>query len=180
MRNTLSNQPKRKKQGNLSNALIFLLSMSLPIICGCVLGTLSYQAGYLDTILFSTSLTSTAVAEKNASCQLLIQKAMVASADYCNEVASNEACYGNNTLSADLAPGATDRFIQRGDIVSVEQLLRIVASPLKPDTNEWGIAVLKVFANLPRSLPGQTITMVVFGNTTLDNQGGRFVHDQVR
>jgi hypothetical protein len=45
----------------------------------------------------------------------------------------------------------------------------IAASPLRLASQEWGIAVFKVIANLPRSLPGETITMVVFGNTTLDN-----------
>lgn len=142
---------KKKKQ---SNALIFLLAMLVPMICACVFGSLSYRAGYLDTLLFASSLTRTAVAETNASCQLIIQKAMEASADYCDSVGSNKACYGNNTLKADLAPGTTNSFVERGDMVDVEKLQRIVASPLKPDSNEWGIAVLKVLANLPRSFPG--------------------------
>ncbi len=165
-------QPKRKKNKSQSSLLVFLLAMGLPVICACIFGSISYQAGYLDTILFSSSMTQTAVAAQNASCQLLIQKAMEASADYCDQIGSNKACYGNNTLKAELVPGSTDPFSERGDVVGVEKLQRIVASPLKPDSNEWGIAVLKVLANLPRSLPGQTITMVVFGNTTLDNKSG--------
>ncbi len=40
------------------------------------------------------------------------------------------------------------------------------------DKNEWGVAVFKVIANLPRSLPGQTVSMVVFGNTTLEGASG--------
>jgi hypothetical protein len=54
-------------------------------------------------------------------------------------------------------------------MVSVADLRRLAASPLSLVSQEWGIAVFKVMANLPRSLPGETITMVVFGNTTLDN-----------
>jgi hypothetical protein len=170
--NRSTNHLKRKNQKGQSNALIFLVSMVVPLICACIFGSISYQAGYFDSILFSSSMTRTAVAAENASCQLLIEKAMKASAEYCSQIDSNKACYGNNTLKADLVPGATDRFDERGDIVSVDQLQRIVASPLKPQSDEWGIAVLKVLANLPRSLPGQTVTMVVFGNTTLDNQSG--------
>jgi hypothetical protein len=63
-----------------------------------------------------------------------------------------------------------DNFRQRGDVIGVEELQRLAASPLNLAGKEWGIAVFKVMANLPRSLPGETITMLVFGNTTLDNQ----------
>lgn len=170
--NQSRNNQKKKNQKGQSNTLIFLASMFVPVICACIFGSISYQAGYLDTLLFSSSMTRTAVAAENASCQLLIEKAMEASAAYCSQVDSNTACYGNNTLRADLVPGTTDRFDERGDIVGVDKLQRIVASPLKPESDEWGIAVLKVLANLPRSLPGQTVTMVVFGNTTLDNKSG--------
>ena len=58
-----------------------------------------------------------------------------------------------------------------GDIIGVNQIESISASVLNPAMNEWGIAILRVISNLPRSLPGETITMVVFGNTTLENSG---------
>lgn len=161
-----------RRKNTQSDIFIFLFFMFLTMLCAVILGFAAYQAGLLDNVLFSASMTRTAVAENNASCQLLIQKAMEASDEYCNAIDSNKACYGNNTLKADLIPGAAEQFAKRGDVVGVEKLQRIVASPLKPESNEWGIAVLKVLANLPRSLPGQTITMVVFGNTTLDNQSG--------
>ncbi len=97
---------------------------------------------------------------------------MQASDSFCNEIGSNKACYGNNTIKADLEPDTTEQFSERGDIVDVEKVRRISASPLKLESNEWGVAVLKVIANLPRSQPGQTVTMIVFGNTTLDNDSG--------
>lgn len=159
----------KKKQ---SDIFIFVLFMFLTMLCAVILGFVAYQGGLFDNVLFSASMTRTAVAANNASCQLLIQKAMEASDEYCSSIDSNKACYGNNTLKADLVAGSSDQFTERGDVVGVEKLERIVASPLKPDSNEWGIAVLKVLANMPRSLPGQTITMVVFGNTTLDNESG--------
>src|SRR5690349_18477155 len=123
----MRNSQARKNNKGPSNIMIFLLSMMLPVICACIMGAISYQAGYLDTILFSTSLTRTAVAAENASCQLLIQKAMESSAQYCSQIDSNKACYGNNTLNADLAPDTTAQFNERGDVIGVEQLQRIVA-----------------------------------------------------
>jgi hypothetical protein len=120
--------------------------------------------------LFSSNATATAMAERNAACQALIDKTIQASDNYCDSTGSNTACYGNNTLRAELVPSAAQRFSERGDIIAVNELRRLSASPLNLDHNEWGIAVFKVVANLPRSLPGETVTMVVFGNATLENQ----------
>lgn len=159
--------PRRRKKRR-SDLLLFLFFLLLPTVCAGVLGFVFYRAGYIPG-LFSSGLTATVVAQKNASCQALIEKAMDTSNSYCSQIGSNKACYGNNTIKADLAPGTTQTFSTRGDIVDVDKVRRISASPLNLDSNEWGIAVLKVIANLPRSLPGQTVTMIVFGNTTLDN-----------
>lgn len=136
-----------------------------------VTGFALFRGGYMPFGL-SSSLTGTAIAKNSASCQALIDKAIQASGGYCGETNSNKVCYGNTKIQAELVPDATERFSERGDIITVNELRRLSASPLKLDTNEWGIAVFKLIANLPRSLPGETITMVVFGNATLENDSG--------
>jgi len=115
----------------------------------------------------SRELTSTKA--NGTTCQELIDRAMQSSDDSCIRMGSNQACYGNNTLLSELISGTASQFSQPGDMVSVADLKRLAASPLALASEEWGIAIFKVMANLPRSLPGETITMVVFGNTTLDN-----------
>lgn len=136
-----------------------------------VTGFALYRGGYVPFGL-SSSLTATAIARNHASCQALIDRAIQASGSYCSATDSNKVCYGNTTINAELAPGITQRFSERGDIVAINELRRLSASPLNLDNDEWGIAVFKVITNLPRSLPGETITMVVFGNATLDNDSG--------
>ena len=136
-----------------------------------VTGFALFRGGYIPSSL-SSSLTGTAIAQNSASCQMLIDRAIQASGGYCGETNSNKVCYGNTTIKAELVPDATQRFSERGDIITVKELRRLSASPLKLETNEWGIAVFKLIANLPRSLPGETITMIVFGNATLDNDSG--------
>ena len=164
-----SKRSSRKKRQESLLLLLFLGSL-ISIVCVGVAGFALLRGGYIP---FSFSgLTATAIAEKNASCEVLIQRAIQASGDYCGNTGSNNACYGNTTIKADLAPASTQRFSERGDIVAVKELSRLTAAPLNLDTNEWGIAVFKLIANLPRSLPGETVTMVVFGNTTLDNASG--------
>lgn len=145
-----------------------LFGVFLSFLCAGILGFALYLGGFNPFVL-PFSLTATALAERNASCQVVINKAIQSSDSFCGETSSNSVCYGNTTIQAELAPGATQRFSERGDIIAVNDLRRLSAAPLNLANDEWGIAVFKVIANLPRSLPGETITMVVFGNTTLDD-----------
>lgn len=164
-------RPALRKNRQQAGTLLLLLGAFISMICVGVVGLALYRGGYVP-FLFSSNLTATAMADRNASCQALIDRTIQASDNYCGGTNSNTACYGNNTLRAELVPDATRRFSERGDIINVNQLSRLSASPLNLDLNEWGIAVFKVVANLPRSLPGETVTMVVFGNATLDNRSG--------
>ena len=148
-----------------------LFGAFLSFICVGIVGFALYLGGYNPFVL-PFNLTATALSQRNASCQVLINKAIQSSDSYCGETNSNNVCYGNTTIQAELAPDATQRFSERGDIVAVDELRRLSAAPLNLEDDEWGIAVFKVIANLPRSLPGETITMVVFGNTTLDKESG--------
>ena len=159
---------RRKRQESL---FILLLGGFLSFICVAITGVALYVGGF-NPFLFPSNLTATAVSQKNASCQVLINRAIEASDSYCGATGSNNVCYGNTTIRAELAPNATKRFSERGDIVAVNELRRLSAAPLNLQNNEWGIAVFKVIANLPRSLPGETVTLIVFGNTTLDNTSG--------
>lgn len=160
---------RRKRQG--ASFLYLILGAFIAFICVSVTGFALYRGGFVPFGL-SSSLTATAIARNSASCQALIDLAIQSSGSYCGETSSNNVCYGNTTIKAELVPGATERFSERGDIIAVNELRRLSASPLNLDNDEWGIAVFKVIANLPRSLPGETVTMVVFGNATLDNDSG--------
>ena len=148
-------------------AIVFVVSLMM-LAFGVTFGFALYRASVISNP--ATELTTTVAAESQTTCQELIDRAMKSSGDSCDRMGSNEVCYGNNTLVAELVPGSVDNFRQQGDIVGVGELQRLAASPLSLAGEEWGIAVFKVMANLPRSLPGETITMLVFGNTTLDNQ----------
>ena len=158
--------PRRKRKR--SSYLYLLLGAFIAFVCVSITGFALFRSGLVPFGL-SSSLTATAIARNNARCQALIDKAIQASGNFCDETNSNNVCYGNTTIKAELVADANQRFSERGDIVSVNILRRLSASPLNLDSDEWGIAVFKIVANLPRSLPGETVTMVVFGNATLDN-----------
>jgi hypothetical protein len=169
----LSNRPSRRssrKKQQEAAMLFVLFGMLVSILCIGIGGIALWRGGYLP--FGFANLTATVLAENNASCQALIDRAIQASGAYCEGTGVNRVCYGNIMLQADLAQGASQRFAERGDIIPVHDLSRMTASPLNLMTQEWGIAVFKLMANLPRSLPGETVTMVVFGSATLENQSG--------
>lgn len=159
---------KSKKKRRSPILLLGGILGSLGLLCVALWSVVIYRTGVLPFTL-PTDRTLTAVAASHAACQDLIDQALTASSDLCNQIGSNEACYGNNTVHALLVPATSQHFSAPGDIVGINQIESISAAPLDLALDEWGIAIFKVIANLPRSLPGETIALVVFGNTTLEN-----------
>jgi hypothetical protein len=156
---------KRKKPARF---LLIAAIVFVALVCVGMVGIVVARVDYL----YSTSradLAATALAASDKNCQALIQQAVQASGSSCQQIGSNKVCYGNNILKADLNPSSSERFTQRGDVVDIGVLRNLSASPLEIDKDQWGVAVFKVLANLPDSLPGETVTMLVFGNTQLAN-----------
>jgi hypothetical protein len=143
--------------------------LMLGIICLALWGIVLINSGSL--MAGTPNLTATARTEKDLSCKQLVEQAMQESEAFCQNIGTNQLCYGNFSVKADLAQGINADFSERGDVIDVDILRRLSAAPLDLTTQAWGIAVFKVTANLPRSLPGQTVTVLVFGNTTLDKDG---------
>jgi hypothetical protein len=105
-------------------------------------------------------------------CQVLIQRAMDTSDERCQRTENGQACYGHFTVDAELLPDAAGPFDQMGDVVGIESLKALYTAPLDPVSEDWGIAVFRIQANLPRTVAGQTVTFLVYGNTSLENTSG--------
>jgi hypothetical protein len=159
-------QTLKNKRRKLSLVWAGLFLGGLISLCLGVWGLAIYRSGVVPDE--RNNQTATISAANQAACEDLIEQAMQAAGRYCDQISPNHVCYGNNTIQADLRPGANQTFSVRGDIIEITQLQRLSASPLNTESREWGIAIFKVLANLPRSLPGEAVKMVVFGNTTLD------------
>lgn len=165
---TSKKRPSSRRRKQQSTYLFALLGGLFILLCISVVGYVAIRGGYIP-FGAPVNLTATVIAQKEAGCQVLIQKAIQASGDYCDNTDTNNVCYGNTTIQAELVSNVSKRFSERGDKIKVNELKRLSAAPLDIGSEEWGIAVFKIIANLPRSLPGETVTMVVFGNSTLDN-----------
>lgn len=107
-----------------------------------------------------------------STCEELLGKAMDASYRGCQTIGSNQICYGNFDVNAQLAAESVARFASLGDTIPINQLVTLSTAPMDLSQNIWGIAVFKLQANLPGTIPGQNVTFLVFGDTGLYNFSG--------
>jgi hypothetical protein len=86
----------------------------------------------------------------------------------CARTGRNEVCYGNLSVSAEAIPAASDfQFAEPGNITKLNQLQSLKLTPLNVDGQTWGIVLMKVQANLPGTVAGQTVTMLAFGDVQI-------------
>ncbi len=101
-------------------------------------------------------------------CPIIVQTALAEAGDVCSDTARNQICYGNIQLEAvarESVPELT--FSEPGDIINAGDVQSLQLSPLVDDN--WGIALMKLQANLPNTLPGQNVTFVLFGDVEVTN-----------
>ncbi len=125
----------------------------------------------LRTVLYVVMLglfSSAALAQ--GTCTDLVTRALEAMDVNCNGVGRNQACYGYDRIEATLTEELdVTNFQQPSDVVELAQLRTLQTVPLNEAADEWGVALMKVQANLPGTLPGQNVHMVVMGDATLEN-----------
>jgi hypothetical protein len=58
-----------------------------------------------------------------------------------------------------------------GDITDLVSIKNYSRSPCNAH-NTWGIALMKVQANIPDTIPGQNVTLLAFGDVLLEDATG--------
>lgn len=107
---------------------------------------------------------------QGTDCPDLVAKALAAADQACQATGRNQACYGNVDMTAEAQPGVENfSFTQMGDIVNVSDLRTIRLSPMIVEESKWGVALLRLQANLPDTLPGQNVTFLLFGDVEITN-----------
>lgn len=103
------------------------------------------------------------------TCPSFVTQALQDLSNNCGDLARNSACYGFNHVTATFFNGfMPEDFTQPNDRVQLASLESITTSPLNVDTAEWGIAILKVQADIPEALPGQAVTFMLLGDVHLE------------
>jgi hypothetical protein len=105
-----------------------------------------------------------------AECSAWVDQAVAASQAGCQQLGRNQVCYGNVAMEVEMqADAAPIRFEQVGDVAEVNSVKRMILSPLEPLAERWGVAIMKLQANIPNTLPGQNVTFVLFGGVEVTN-----------
>ncbi len=123
------------------------------------------KAGYLLILLGFTTVLAQAT-----TCSATVQQALAIAQQDCADTGRNQACYGYVSLQATPQPDVQNfNFSQEGDLVDVADLASLQLTPYDPAKNTWGIALMKLQANLPDTLPGENVTVLLFGDVQLQN-----------
>ncbi|MFN8527276.1 MAG: LysM domain-containing protein [Anaerolineae bacterium] len=114
--------------------------------------------------------TYTAQLPGNQSCAPDLLQALNQVDSNCAAMGRNQACYGNDLVNVQYRPDVTPGsvlFNRSGDIANLISFERIQTTPFNPISNTWGIALLKAQVDIPDALPGQNVTFLLFGDTSV-------------
>jgi hypothetical protein len=124
---------------------------------------------FVSTVLMA--LTALQVTAQANLCPAIVETALAELDTTCQGINRNQACYGHINIEALAQDNSSDfSFSQVGDLVDLNKLHSMRLSPLDTTAGVWGVALMRVQANLPDTLPGQNITMLVFGDSEVVNQ----------
>jgi|GEM_PF-1870332 len=113
-----------------------------------------------------TSITVAAIAQ-NGDCAALVEAAIAAAQEACQDAAAGEVCYGNAGVSAESRLDAADFvFGTAGDIVSAADLETLTSTAFDAEAERWGVTTIRISAGLPE---GQFVTMLIFGEVAVQN-----------
>jgi LysM repeat protein len=103
------------------------------------------------------------------TCDQLVGNVLQTVGNACKSTGRNQACYGNRSVQAEFQSGQSSTFVKSGDLADLFAVRRLETSALDEAAQTWGIALLKAQATFPDTLPGQNITFLLFGDTSINN-----------
>lgn len=107
---------------------------------------------------------------QSTGCPALVEQALNAVGDNCSDLGRNSACYGYNQVNATFSGETIESaFNIPSDRASLTELATLRTAPLDTVTGIWGVAVMNIQANLPNTLPGQGVIMMVVGDAEVRN-----------
>lgn len=86
----------------------------------------------------------------------------------CTGLGRDQICYGNVNLNVEPrsnVPAFT--FQKTGDITDVSNIANLRLSSMDLAQNVWGVAMMKIAANIPDTLPGMGVTFLLFGDVEI-------------
>lgn len=131
------------------------------------IGHLGKMAATFLPLIIGISL----VAASAAPCSEAVRAALNNIAQTCNQLGINMACYAQDKVYTTLREQTTEvSFDKPSDLAALHHFESIRTAEIDAAIEQWGIAVMKVQANVANTLPGQGIIFVMLGDVTIDNE----------
>ncbi|MDQ7026232.1 MAG: SH3 domain-containing protein, partial [Anaerolineae bacterium] len=122
------------------------------------------------SLLFVFFLVSVAIVLAQEECPELVRTALESAEVQCADAGRNQICYGHTALSFESQPDASNfTFENIGDIIDVASIQSLQLAGLDVDNGVWGVVLMRLQANIPNTLPGQNVTVMLFGNSEIRN-----------
>lgn len=116
-------------------------------------------------LLCSVSL----AAAQTAECPGFVNDALANLGTKCAAMGRNQACYGSDAIQVTPTQGSAPfKFDAVGDVADATSIQTLKLSALQ-QPSQWGLALLKLQADIPNTLPGQAVTMMLFGDTQIQD-----------
>lgn len=126
---------------------------------------LSLVIGLIIVVLGSMSILAQ---DGSGACPIVVEEVLREVDTVCAATGRNQACYGHLAMEVIASDDSEDLiFGQVGDIADVNNIKSMRLSPLDPENNAWGVALMRLQVNLPETLPGQNVTFLLFGDVEI-------------
>lgn len=120
-------------------------------------------------------LLSLVIIAQTEDCPAIVETALNAIDTLCEDAGRNQACYGNVAIETVFQSDVMDiTFADVGDIVDMGAIQSMQLSPMDEDENKWGLALLRLQANIPDTVPGQNVTFLLFGDVEITDASEDF------
>jgi hypothetical protein len=121
---------------------------------------------FFPLILLLLSISWSVVSAQD--CPALVENALSKAQASCAIMRGNQACYGYQSLEAQLQEGlSTFAFNGAGDITPVDTIQSLHMSALDPVKDEWGVTLFRVRADISPDQPNENVTMLAFGAVSI-------------
>lgn len=119
-------------------------------------------------VLLSTILGGTAGAQDSEACPVLVNRALSHVGNNCASMDRNSVCYGFEDVSALFTDES--QLLHPADRAELSALASLKTMPFDEATEKWGISVLNLQANLPNTLPGQSVRVLLLGDVRIEEE----------
>lgn len=111
------------------------------------------------------------VSAQATDCPIEINTAFATANSVCVGVGRNQVCYGNEDVNVTAYQETTLEFESPGDIAALNNIRTLSLSALDFDNGYWGIAVMRMLANLDPS-QAEDVTMLLYGDVEIEDASG--------